>query len=142
MVPSYFTALDRIPLLPNGKVARKALPLPGEIERSNYAPPRNPVEQKLVDLWSEVLTIEKEKIGIDDNFFHLGGHSLRVTVMIAKVQKELHAQLPLKEIFQNPTIRGISALISAAEWVSNQEITAESESEKENEKKEIKRIVI
>ncbi|UCH92781.1 MAG: amino acid adenylation domain-containing protein [Candidatus Aminicenantes bacterium] len=115
MIPSYVVQLERIPLTPNGKVDRKALPKPGAkgIDE-NYPAPRNPVEKKLVQIWSEVLHVEKGEIGIDSNFFDLGGHSLRATVLIAKIHKELGIQVPLAEVFNRQTIRGLSGYIEHA----------------------------
>jgi amino acid adenylation domain-containing protein len=113
MIPAYFVVLERIPLTPNGKVDRKALPEP-ESEAGTeevYTAPRNTVESRLVNIWSEILGIEEIKISIDSNFFALGGHSLRATVMGGKVHKELNAGLPLAEIFKTPTIRGLSEYI-------------------------------
>ncbi|MFC2146794.1 amino acid adenylation domain-containing protein, partial [Acidobacteriota bacterium] len=88
MVPSYFVMLDRIPLTANGKNDRRALPepQPGEIG-IDYVSPRNAVEKELVKIWSEVLSIDENKIGIDDNFFQLGGHSLNATTAAAKIHK-------------------------------------------------------
>jgi len=115
MVPSYFTQLDSIPLNPNGKVDRKALPEPEMKTGENYIAPRNELEEKLVDLWSEILNVEKEKISINDNFFHLGGHSLKVTILAARIHKELKVDVPLSEIFKTSHIRGLAAFIKKAE---------------------------
>jgi len=108
MVPSYFVQLDKMPLTPNGKIDRKALPEPdGSIETgTEYEAPRNTIEEKLVTIWQEVLGAEK--IGIGDNFFDLGGHSLKATSMVSKIHKELNIEVPLREIFKTPTIKGLS----------------------------------
>ncbi len=108
MIPSYFIQLDKLPLTPNGKVDRKKLPEPDAsiFTGAEYEAPRNNIEEKLVEIWSEILGAEK--IGINDNFFELGGHSLKATSLIAKMHKVLNVQVPLKEIFANPTIKGIS----------------------------------
>ncbi|UCH95501.1 MAG: amino acid adenylation domain-containing protein [Candidatus Aminicenantes bacterium] len=108
MVPSYFVQIDKIPLTPNGKIDRKALPDPGIKLGEAYIAPRNEEEQKLVQIWSEVLGIEKDIIGIDSNFFELGGHSLKANVLTSKIHKELGIKIPLAEIFKTPTIRGLS----------------------------------
>ncbi|MGB7606717.1 MAG: amino acid adenylation domain-containing protein, partial [Lutisporaceae bacterium] len=115
MIPSYFIQLDKMPLTPNGKVDRKALPEPnGSISSgSEYEAPRNSTEEKLVTIWREVLGIEK--IGINDNFFELGGHSLKATSLVAKIHKVLNTEIPLKEIFKAPTIKEISEYIRASE---------------------------
>ncbi len=108
MIPSYFIQLDKFPLTTNGKVDRKKLPEPdGSIfTGAEYEAPRDSIEEDLVKIWNEVLGVEK--IGINDNFFELGGHSLKATSLIAKIHKVLNVQVPLKEIFANPTIKGIS----------------------------------
>jgi amino acid adenylation domain-containing protein len=119
MVPSYFVQVDRIPLTFNGKVNRKALPLPELKTGEFYAPPGNHIERKLAAIWSEVLGRDSgdlpASIGIDDNFFDLGGHSLKATVMIARTHKELSVKIPLGEIFKMPTIRALALYITAAE---------------------------
>ncbi len=111
MVPSYFIQLEKLPLTPNGKVDRKALPEPdGNINTgAEYEAPRNEAEEKLVEIWKEVLAVEK--MGINDNFFELGGHSLKATSLLAKIHKQLNVEVPLREIFNTPTIKGISEYI-------------------------------
>jgi amino acid adenylation domain-containing protein/FkbM family methyltransferase len=111
MIPSYFVTLEKIPLTPNGKVDRKAFPVPQIQPGENYTAPRDKIEKKLAEIWSEVLEIEIEKIGIDDNFFHLGGHSLKATQLAAKIQKEMDVTVPLTEIFKTSHIRGLAAYI-------------------------------
>ena len=112
MVPSYFVQLDNIPLTPNGKVDRKALPEPGMKTGKNYIPPRNEIEKKLVDIWCEVLDVKKEKIGINDNFFLLGGHSLRGTLLTSMIHKGFDVLLPLAEVFMKPTILELAEVIN------------------------------
>ncbi|UCH94493.1 MAG: amino acid adenylation domain-containing protein, partial [Candidatus Aminicenantes bacterium] len=113
MIPLYFILMDEIPLTPNGKIARDALPAPGaNASQSGYTPPRDQVEVELAALWSEVLNIEKP--GIDDNFFELGGHSLKATVLMSKIHKTFNIKIPLAELFKTPFIRGISSYIKKA----------------------------
>ncbi|MCP5106774.1 MAG: amino acid adenylation domain-containing protein, partial [bacterium] len=116
MVPTSFMWLDSIPLTPSGKVDRKSLPVPGirPGEGDTYTAPRNKVEEKLVEIWSVVLGVEKDKIGIDDNFFQLGGHSLKGTVVISRIHKAFNVRLSLADIFQAPDIRRLSAYINAS----------------------------
>ncbi|MCP5053445.1 MAG: hypothetical protein GY940_40140, partial [bacterium] len=114
MIPSSFVPVDTIPLTPNGKIDRQALPEPGTTAGEDFIPPRNPVEKKLVEIWAEVLGLEKETIGIDGDFFHMGGHSLKGTALTAKIHKELHVKLPLAELFRNPHIRGLARYIENA----------------------------
>ncbi|MCP5107697.1 MAG: AMP-binding protein, partial [bacterium] len=111
MVPSYFVEIEKIPLNPNGKLDRKALPVPGPKAEGEYKAPGNDVETKLVEIWAEVLGIKKDIIGIDANFFQLGGHSLKATAVLSKIHKELEVKIPLVEIFTNPTVRELAECI-------------------------------
>jgi tyrocidine synthetase-3 len=115
MIPSYFVRLEKIPLTPSGKVDRRALPRPEIKAGDNYEAPQDRIEKKLVEIWSGVLGIEKEKIGIDDNFFHLGGHSLKATILVSRIHKELKVNVPLPQIFKTSHIRGLAAFIKNAE---------------------------
>ncbi|MDW7614145.1 amino acid adenylation domain-containing protein [Peribacillus simplex] len=111
MVPSYIIWLERMPLTNNGKIDQKSLPKPDVNEHVNvYAAPRNFVEKELANLWEDVLGVKK--VGIDDNFFDLGGHSLKANVLISKIHKNLNIEIPIKELFLNPTIRDISSYIN------------------------------
>jgi amino acid adenylation domain-containing protein len=114
MVPSNFVFLESIPLTPNGKVDRNALPDPEWKARDEFHAPRNEMEKRLVEMWSKVLEIPEDIIGIENNFFELGGHSLKATIFITKVQRELNIRLPLTEVFKTPTIRQL------AEYVRNE----------------------
>jgi amino acid adenylation domain-containing protein len=116
MIPTHFVQLEGMPLTPNGKIDRKALPEPAILEgEGDYAAPGNEVEEKLADIWSQVLGIEKGGIGVDDNFFELGGHSLKVAIMVAKIHKEFNAKITLGEVFKVPTIKGLSEFIGVGE---------------------------
>uniref|UniRef100_UPI000A6F08CB condensation domain-containing protein n=1 Tax=Abyssisolibacter fermentans TaxID=1766203 RepID=UPI000A6F08CB len=115
MVPTTFIQLDRIPRTPNGKIDREAL-LKMEVNvipEEEYEGPRNETEEIMVGIWQEVLST-KEKIGIKDSFFELGGHSLKAIILSAKIYKELKVELPLQEVFINPTIKEISEYINNA----------------------------
>ncbi|MDQ1350346.1 MAG: hypothetical protein QG657_647 [Acidobacteriota bacterium] len=109
MIPSYFISIEKIPLTPNGKINRNALPVP-EI-RGGFISPRDEIEEKLARIWSQVLEIEKRDIGIDHNFFQLGGHSIKVSVQAAKIQKEFNLKLSMEHLFSAPTIRELGQLI-------------------------------
>ncbi|MCX6579065.1 MAG: amino acid adenylation domain-containing protein [Candidatus Aminicenantes bacterium] len=111
MIPSYFMRLEKIPLTTNGKIDRKALPKPKLKIGESYIAPRNEVEKKLVEIWSEILGRLQTPIGIDDNFFQLGGHSLKATIMMSRIHKDLNVKVELMEIFRTPTIRDIARLI-------------------------------
>jgi amino acid adenylation domain-containing protein len=114
MVPSYFVQLESLPLTPNGKVDKQALPPPDQaIVLSGdlfgqYIGPRTPMEQALVEIWSDVLgrpdVLGRNGIGIHDNFFHLGGHSLLATQVISRVNETFGVSLQVIEMFEHPTV--------------------------------------
>jgi acyl-coenzyme A synthetase/AMP-(fatty) acid ligase/acyl carrier protein len=112
MVPAAFIRLEEWPRTSNGKVDRQALPLPdgaGAEIRTPFVAPSNAVEQSLAEIFSEVLRIKQ--VGIDDNFFDLGGHSLCATMVIVRVKQALHVELPLRKLFELPTIRELSEFL-------------------------------
>ena len=111
MVPSSFVQLERFPATANGKIDRKALPEPENDGADVYSPPRGEVEQKLAEIWAEVLRREKDTISVNANFFELGGHSLNATVMVSKIHKTINVKVPLADIFNFPTIRGLARCI-------------------------------
>ncbi|HAY3898245.1 TPA: amino acid adenylation domain-containing protein, partial [Escherichia coli] len=114
MVPAYFVQLEKMPLTPNGKLDRRALPeLNLDATLTEYEAPRNEVEETLSKIWSEILGVEK--IGINDNFFELGGHSLKATMLMSKIHKELSKEVPLKELFKSPTIKELGKYIEDSE---------------------------
>ncbi|HLP57233.1 MAG TPA: amino acid adenylation domain-containing protein [Candidatus Deferrimicrobium sp.] len=115
MIPTYFRQLEQIPLTANGKIDRKALPEPGLKAGRDYVAPGNNVEAKLVNLWAEVLNLEPGLISIDANFFQLGGHSLKATILLAKIQKEFKVNIPLGILFNAPNIRLLAENISREE---------------------------
>ncbi|MCP4214527.1 MAG: amino acid adenylation domain-containing protein, partial [bacterium] len=122
MIPAFFMEIDTIPLNANGKILRSALPEPQVKGEGEYAPPNDPVEEALVAIWTRVLSGDqlpsndsgRPAIGIDDDFFHLGGHSLKATVMASHIHKEMDVNIPLAEIFRAPTIRGLARYIKGA----------------------------
>ncbi len=113
MVPTYIIPLERIPLTPNGKIDRARLPEPVLVAAAGYTAPRGRVEITLAQLWAQVLNRPEDAppVGLDDNFFQLGGHSLKATILISKIHKELNANLPLAEIFKRPILRELSQYI-------------------------------
>lgn len=114
MIPSYFIQLERLPLTSNGKIDRKALPEPdiNWIISNKYEAPQNKTEEKLAEIWSRVLGVGM--VGINDNFFDLGGHSLNATVLTGEIHRELNVEIPLSELFKSPTIKELSVYIQAS----------------------------
>jgi amino acid adenylation domain-containing protein len=108
MIPSFFIQLEKIPLTANGKADWRLLPEPSgaNIISEEYLPPRNSLEQELVQVWQQVLGIDK--IGINDNFFNLGGDSLKIVQVIARLAS---IQLEIKDLFLRPTIMELSEMI-------------------------------
>jgi tyrocidine synthetase-3 len=114
MIPLYFFPLEKMPLTPNGKVDREALPAPEVVSGTQYVAPGDEVERKLAEIWARALGINKEKIGIHDNFFELGGQSLKATMLIAGVHKAFNVKVPLAKFFKIPCIRALAQYIKTA----------------------------
>jgi amino acid adenylation domain-containing protein len=115
MVPSDFVRLDTLPLLPNGKLDRRALPSPVGTPpgmRPDYVAPRNQIERQVAHLFGELL--KREQIGIYDNFFESGGHSLLATRALARIYDAYLVTLPLRRFFDTPTVAGLSLAIGEA----------------------------
>ncbi len=117
MIPSYFVKMDKLPLTPNGKIDRKALPeADGSINTGvEYIAPTDEVEEKLAQIFSEILTIEK--VGVIDDFFEIGGHSLSAMQLVTKIHREFNVNVPLREIFINSTIKEVAQYIKNAEKI-------------------------
>lgn len=109
MIPSRMMQLKKMPITPNGKISRENLPEIVYVSKNDLAEPKNQIQQQLIDIWEEVLSVEN--IGIDDNFFDLGGHSLKAALMISKIRKEMNYDISLKEFFQTPTIQDIELMM-------------------------------
>ncbi|MEH1807642.1 amino acid adenylation domain-containing protein [Nostoc sp.] len=119
MVPGVFIFLDTLPLLPNGKVNRRALPLPEDLRpalTTTYQVPQSEMEQQIAKLWQEVLHLER--VGIHDNFFDLGGHSLLMIQVNHKLQVNLQRNISVVEMFQNPTIYSLAQYLSQQRQLS------------------------
>lgn len=114
MIPSAFVQLEKIPLTVNGKLDRNALPQPDQKRpalSTPYARPRNEIEESLVQIWGEVL--EVLPIGIHDNFFDLGGHSLSASRVVSRVIMQFQLEIPLISLFQSPTVEDMASVIAA-----------------------------
>ncbi|HEY0607043.1 MAG TPA: amino acid adenylation domain-containing protein [Herpetosiphonaceae bacterium] len=116
LVPSAFVLLQALPLLPNGKIDRRSLPEPSlswPDPEHVFVAPRTPLEELLSRIWMELLGVER--VGIHDHFFALGGHSLLAVQLIAHIHKQVGVQLPVRMLFESPTIAGLAAAIEAAQ---------------------------
>ena len=115
MVPAVFVLLDALPLMPNGKIDRRALPSPDrsrpELDKV-FVAPRTPTEESLVEIWVQLLNIER--VGVHDNFFDLGGHSLLATQLVSRMREAFQVEIPLRRLFEAPTVAGLAESIEAA----------------------------
>jgi acyl carrier protein len=109
MIPSAWMTLKQLPLTPNGKVDRRALPAPQSRleEMGEYIAPRTDLERTLADIWAQVLRVDQ--VGVQDNFFELGGHSLLATQVVVRIQTSLSIEMPMRLLFEFPTIKQLSA---------------------------------
>ena len=113
MVPAQVVTLERMPLTPNGKLDRKALPAPSAADSAaEYLAPRSVTEQLLAGIWQEVLKVER--VGVFDNFFELVGHSLVATRIVHSLQRLFDIKLPLQSLFHDPTVAGLSNALEEA----------------------------
>ncbi|WP_242691354.1 non-ribosomal peptide synthetase [Lysobacter enzymogenes] len=117
MHPASLTVLDALPLTANGKIDRKALPAPQQTAAAAYVAPANDIERQLAQLWSQLLGVET--VSVTANFFQLGGHSLLATRLVAQLAESLHARVPIRAVFEQPTVRGL------AEWIEVGRMVAE-----------------
>ncbi|WP_133054852.1 MupA/Atu3671 family FMN-dependent luciferase-like monooxygenase, partial [Niastella populi] len=120
MIPNHFVRLEELPLNVNGKVDRKSLPDPeglGLAVGVEYVAPRNETEKKLVKIWEEVL--QKENVGVNDDFFALGGHSLTAIQLIIRIEKNFGVKINLRNLLSKPTIDSFSEEISTLKWVKD-----------------------
>ena len=111
MIPSSFVNLEKLPLTANGKLDRRSLPDPGLNNLNNYVPPANLLEDKLCQIWAETLNINQDKVGANDDFFHLGGDSILAIRLVSKINKELSTQVKVRNIFEQKTISALAKII-------------------------------
>lgn len=117
MIPSSFVLLERMPLTPNGKLDRRALPAPDRTRpdpEAAYVAARTSTEELLTTIWKEVLKVDR--VGVLDNFFELGGHSLLATQVVSRIREALKLELPVRELFQCSTIADLAERVDAGRW--------------------------
>ncbi|WP_394836403.1 amino acid adenylation domain-containing protein [Pendulispora rubella] len=102
MVPPTFVVLSSLPRTPNGKVDRRALPAPEAGDGEGWIPPRTPTEELLAGIWADVLGVPR--VGVEDSFFDLGGHSLMLTQVLSRIRRVFNVEVPLRALFETPTI--------------------------------------
>ena len=132
MVPSTFITLDTLPLTANGKIDRLGLPVPSIEKRSHlqYISPRNSTEEIIADIFGSVLNTQK--VSIYDNFFELGGHSLLAIQIISRVKQAFAVDIPLRKLFEEPTIVGLSKIIETSNSSLLQQLQTTSSYKLEN----------
>ncbi|MBU6399474.1 MAG: LLM class flavin-dependent oxidoreductase [Verrucomicrobia bacterium] len=117
MLPGAFVFLDRLPQTPNGKIDRRALPVPQlapVAESDRFLAPRTAAELAVAEIWTELLGLHR--VGAEDNFFELGGHSLLAMQLVSRIHDRFQVNLPLKNLFERPTVAGLAEAIEALAW--------------------------
>lgn len=130
MIPTHFVLLTEMPLNANGKIDKKALPnLNGIALKSGveYIAPQNETEKELVSIWEEVL--QQEKIGVKDNFFDVGGHSLKAIILINRIESQFHVKMKIENLLSNPTVQFMSNEIKAQQWLDSSKESDDNERE-------------
>ncbi|WP_242198389.1 MULTISPECIES: non-ribosomal peptide synthase/polyketide synthase [unclassified Pseudomonas] len=123
MVPGHWLVLDALPLNNNGKLDRRALPAPDlNLRQQAYVAPQSPLQVQLAAIWQAVLQVEQ--VGLTDHFFELGGHSLLATQVISRVRHELKLEVPLRALFEQPTLQGFASACSGLHQHSAQPLVA------------------
>ena len=115
MIPAHFVQLEKLPLTPNGKIDRKALPAPdGKLSTGvAYVAPRSETEQALAEIWQEILGAAQ--VGVQDNFFDLGGHSLRAMTLVSHIHQQFEVEVSLRDVFGHPTLEALATVIAGQE---------------------------
>ncbi|MGN7818475.1 phosphopantetheine-binding protein [Chitinophaga sp. 22536] len=115
MVPAFFVRLTQLPLTPNGKINRKLLP-PPEAGPRVYHPPQTETEKALAHLWENIL--QHPRISMNDNFFEIGGQSLKAIQVISKVFKDFSVKLELRDLFANPVLAQFTERVEIMMWLN------------------------
>ncbi|AJE54260.1 non-ribosomal peptide synthetase [Paenibacillus polymyxa] len=115
MIPGSFTGLGSLPLTLNGKVDKRALPEPTGTHDKSYVAPANETEEKLANLFQELLGAEQ--VSTEHSFFELGGHSLKAMSLVARIHKELNVEVPVREVFLHPTVQELASLVQTPDTV-------------------------
>jgi amino acid adenylation domain-containing protein len=116
MVPASVTLLERMPLNASGKIDRKALPEPEVVASAEFVAPRTPSQRAVAEVWSSLLS--RDEIGVEDDFFELGGHSLLAFQVVTELRRRLDVDLPVRLIFEAPTVASLAERIDALRWSS------------------------
>ena len=120
MVPAALVTLERMPLSPNGKIDRKALPAPdigSQVRESTaYVEPQTELEKTIAQCWDELLNVDQ--IGLNDDFFDLGGHSLLAAQFLSRLRDRTGVEVSLKSFFEDSTVAGVAKSVSAIRWVA------------------------
>lgn len=134
MIPTTFVTLETLPLTPNGKIDRQALPEPEQVatQREDFVAPQSDIEQKLADIWGEILGLNS--VGVNDNFFDLGGNSLLIVQLISQVRVAFNMPLTVRTVFDTPTIAELARHIEVMQWAAQTDsLPAEATSEEREE---------
>ncbi|MET7370904.1 condensation domain-containing protein, partial [Streptomyces sp. NPDC005566] len=121
MVPSVFIGLDALPLTANGKIDRRALPDPEGSAEDTYVAPRTPTEERIAAVWSGVLGLER--VGVEDNFFDLGGHSIKAIALVGALRAE-GFEAGVRDVFQHRTVAGLATALTGTEPVTESAVVA------------------
>ncbi|MBC8757078.1 amino acid adenylation domain-containing protein [Kordia sp. YSTF-M3] len=121
MIPEYFIQVEKFPLTLNGKIDKRALPKPTEVSSAKYVAPTNESEAQMVEIWKEIL--EREEIGIEDNFFDIGGHSMKALQMVSRINAEMDLRINLGNVISAPFIKDLVELSSNYQGDFNNIIT-------------------
>ena len=113
MIPSILVQLESLPVTANGKLDRKALPNPEFKREDQYVAPRNELERSICQIWAEVLGLPEDKVGINDNFFRLGGHSILAIKLVSKLNRELNTTISVAGVFKDSNVSQIRAAYKA-----------------------------